>query len=405
MSSSLAWLDFSEQEQRRVLSVVDLFRDRDTVDELGVGVVRDSFSDMLFPGTSTLHSRGRYVLFIPWIYQAVERSASQRKDPWSHVRWTEIKLIDALLASEDSEGTIGTFARATLKVFPSTVYWAALTTWGIRRLPLSQDQYHRWLRAGEPPKRYRAVEDDHLEDNGSSAWHPSLPPAPSDFPARVSFRFEAHESKYFADRIAMTVPGTLLSLLVDQRVDVRNVEQPWDLGAVVKLPDQIAGQLEHAARFSLVINGAPLLYNLMLAEKSTRADRDALQDGFRARLADWAAEVAARGDELSRWDRAAFWDVVAEAGTRTPPPTRRFIERWFELAIDGEPAGITHSPAARRLVSDRERAVKRGRARLHSAQALALWGGDAGTGRLTFRWPYARRIVADTVAGLGDGDA
>jgi Family of unknown function (DUF6361) len=40
-------------------------------------VVRDTFSDLLFPGTSTLHSRGRYVLFIPWIYQAIERSPSR----------------------------------------------------------------------------------------------------------------------------------------------------------------------------------------------------------------------------------------------------------------------------------------------------------------------------------------
>jgi hypothetical protein len=74
MASSLAWLDFTEQEQRRVLGVVELFRERDTVDELGVGVVRDTFSDLLFPGTSTLHSRGRYLLFIPGIYQAIERS-------------------------------------------------------------------------------------------------------------------------------------------------------------------------------------------------------------------------------------------------------------------------------------------------------------------------------------------
>jgi hypothetical protein len=77
MASCLAWLDFSEQEQRRVLGVVELFRERDTVDELGVGVVRDTFSDLLFSGTSTLHSRGRYVLFIPWIYQAIERSPSR----------------------------------------------------------------------------------------------------------------------------------------------------------------------------------------------------------------------------------------------------------------------------------------------------------------------------------------
>ena len=69
-----------------MLGVVELFRDRDTVDELGVGVVRDTFSDLLFPGTSTLHSRGRYVLFIPWIYQAIERSPRSSADPWKNAR-------------------------------------------------------------------------------------------------------------------------------------------------------------------------------------------------------------------------------------------------------------------------------------------------------------------------------
>jgi hypothetical protein len=405
MASSLAWLDFSEQEQRQVLSIVELFRDRDTVDELGVGVVRDAFSDLLFPGTSTLHSRGRYVLFIPWIYQAIERSPSRRQDPWKYARLTEIRLIDALLDSEDGEGTIGAFARATLKMFPSTVYWAALAKWGILTLPSSQNQYHRWLRAGGHRRSPSASDEDHAPDSRSSAWHASLPPPPDGFPHDVSFRFGPHEGEYVAERIAMTVPGTLLALLIEERVDVAGAGGPWDLAAVVKLPGQMVDQLIHASRFSLVINGAPLLYNLMLSEKSARADRDELRQGFEDRLADWAGEVEARGSELAGWDRGALWDLVAEAGARTPPPTRRFIERWLELVVDGGPSGVAGNAAARTLISDRERAVKRGRARLHNAQALAMWGGDAGTGRMVYRWPYARRIVRDVVAGLGGGDA
>lgn len=48
------WLDYSERERRKMLEVVDLFREHDTRDELGVGSVRDAFADMLFPGTSTI---------------------------------------------------------------------------------------------------------------------------------------------------------------------------------------------------------------------------------------------------------------------------------------------------------------------------------------------------------------
>jgi hypothetical protein len=33
-----------------VLEAIDLFKERDTRDELGTGGIRDAFSDMLFPG-------------------------------------------------------------------------------------------------------------------------------------------------------------------------------------------------------------------------------------------------------------------------------------------------------------------------------------------------------------------
>jgi hypothetical protein len=203
----------------------------------------------------------------------------------------------------------------------------------------------------------------------------------------------------------MTVPGTLLALLIEERVDVADVKHPWDLPAFVRLPAEMTDQLAHSARFSLVINGAPLLYNLMLAEKSARADKNELRDGFEKRLADWAGEVEAWGHELTGWDRATLWEIVASARARTPPPTRRFIERWLGLVLDGDPRGVADNDAARRLISERERAVKRGRARLHNPQALAMWGGDAGTGRMEYRWPYAQRIVGDILAGLGGGDA
>lgn len=242
MSSSLAWLDFSEQEQRKVLSVVELFRDRDTVDELGVGVVRDTFSELLFPGTSTLHARGRYVLFIPWIYQVIERSPASCRDPWKHARLAEIRLIDSLVNSEDSEGTIGAYARATLKVFPSTVYWVALEKWGVRTFPFSQDQYHRWLRAGGHRRSQPTADEDGGGEASGSAWHASLPPPPEGFPRGVSFRFEPHESKYVAERIAMKVPGSLLALLVEERVDIRDIEAPWHLGASMKLPASLIEQ-------------------------------------------------------------------------------------------------------------------------------------------------------------------
>jgi hypothetical protein len=76
--SSFAWLDTSERDKRRALDVIDLFQQKETVDELGLGSVRDTIADILAPGTSTIQTRARYFFFIAWIYRNLERSRSCR---------------------------------------------------------------------------------------------------------------------------------------------------------------------------------------------------------------------------------------------------------------------------------------------------------------------------------------
>ena len=77
MTSLIAWLDASSEDQRRMREIVNLFSERESRDELGIGQVRDAISDSLWPGTSTLFTRARYFLFIPWCFRA---AAEARND-------------------------------------------------------------------------------------------------------------------------------------------------------------------------------------------------------------------------------------------------------------------------------------------------------------------------------------
>jgi hypothetical protein len=40
-------------------------------DEIGFLIIHQRYADYFFPGTSVLHTRLRYVLFVPWIYQTL----------------------------------------------------------------------------------------------------------------------------------------------------------------------------------------------------------------------------------------------------------------------------------------------------------------------------------------------
>ena len=102
MSSTLAWLDYSDHERRKALEVINLFHEDETRDELGIGSVRDAFADLLFPGTSTIQIRARYFLFVPWIYCALEKRRHPPSEVPRRVRREEVRLMNESAVSEDT---------------------------------------------------------------------------------------------------------------------------------------------------------------------------------------------------------------------------------------------------------------------------------------------------------------
>jgi len=142
VSPSLSWLDLTAADRDKVRRVLDLFSEQGTVDELGIGSLRDTISNALFPGTSVLHTRMRYVMFIPWIYRELE-SWGTGYDVAHHARELEIQLIDALAESDDTAGVIGIDAGANLARLASNAYWALLVHWGLFMPARPQSWYHR----------------------------------------------------------------------------------------------------------------------------------------------------------------------------------------------------------------------------------------------------------------------
>src|SRR5262245_12038574 len=145
MPSVFTWIDHSEAERRRMLDAIEMFRERGTRDELGLSTIRDGFSDLMFPGTGSLQRRARYFFFIPWMFQTLEAEGVKSADIAKRVKFFEVKLINALAGSSDTEGTIGIQKRGGLQRFPSSIYWNGLRRLGIRLCEGTQDRYYRTL--------------------------------------------------------------------------------------------------------------------------------------------------------------------------------------------------------------------------------------------------------------------
>ena len=70
--SKIAWLDYDGAAREKALQLLSAFQEKESVDELGLGTIRDALSDKMFPGTSTVMTRLRYMLFVPWIFKRLE---------------------------------------------------------------------------------------------------------------------------------------------------------------------------------------------------------------------------------------------------------------------------------------------------------------------------------------------
>ncbi|WP_264028574.1 DUF6361 family protein [Mycolicibacterium aichiense] len=393
MVSSFGWLDTDNEQRRKMLEVVDLFKEEGTVDELGIGSIRDAFADALFPGTSVLQTRLRYVLFIPWLMQEATKGNRTSNEMSARFRDNELQLIYALDQGEEKLGVIGNTARAKLKRMPSSMYWAAMGTWGIRNTDLSPNAYFRrqydyrrladrTARADDPEARDLLLNND---------LDPHLPAAPAGLLGKTSFELRPEEEQYLSDRISASKADSMLAWLI--RNEPGNLpDYVWQVDNVGEAPEQLQDLIDHARRFHTVIYGAAALYNLLLARKSHRDD---LVAEYEKAIENWRGEVHAT-NALDGWNRSDWWAKVQQCNPRLRQATKTFVNSWIDLTISD--IDLANDPTAIALINNRERQIKGGRARLINQAALDRWSGQSGLSRLDYRWSVARRHLRDLYA-------
>ncbi|WP_354699053.1 hypothetical protein DSM112329_04757 [Paraconexibacter sp. AEG42_29] len=402
-SSSFSWLDFDEPARQRMREIVELLREEGSIDELGLGRIRDAFSDRLFPGTSVLWRRARYLLFVTWIYESIEREGFRQNDAERAARALQRKLRDAILSSDDHTGLIG-LRRADPAAPPDVILWAALRQWGLRGAGAGTLRQYRSSLSRRPR---HAVEGD---PQIASVWNPQVPKAPREFPEDASFALTQPEARFLHDLVvsedadpdsdgddARRRDSMLADLLRVEDLD--DVNAPWQHQLSDSASDELREALWMSGCFSDTMHGATLLYARRLAE--LREDDEQLEAAD-AEIVGWAnrATDAGRLQELARWatDLPAFFAVV-ETRRRTSPAERAFVKNWSTLALR-DPTAVARSRDAVRLVEDREAHSKQGKARLTAPRDRDRGDGGAIPGPLTYRWGNALQLVKDIRTGL-----
>lgn len=390
MTSQFAWLDHDDTHRRRMLAVVELFKDDGTIDEIGIGSIRDTIADALFPGTSVLHTRARYLLFVPWLLDQVARSAHAPDRAPAELRRLEARLIHALLRAGETEGVIGRQAREKLRRMPSSAYWAATYRYGIRIWDTTIEGYFRTARAKAALRRL----EPEIDDRGSHAEHrlsgldPYMPESPADLLQTASFELRPVDAEFLTERLLATTSGSMFAWMLANS-STASGQWIWEHPDVGSFPPGLARVVDHGRRFHTVIHGAALVYNLLLAEKR---ESEELVERYRDAIDEWTQDVRS-SRPFDAWERSDFWELLRERNPRISQHTRRFVDGWLDLVEhEVDLAGNDH---ARRLIRNREIQLKGGRARVANQAALDVWRGASGLVRLDYRWNVAKRLLQD----------
>ena len=367
--SLLTWVDADRADAERVRRVMAALDTTEARDELGLGSIRDTVADILFPGTSTIQTHVRYMLFVPWMYTLVGDKAPEAQVD-REIRGLEGRLINALKKNPADQriGIIGLRVGENVQRLASEVYWGGLRAWGIIDFDRSRRDYHR-LRAT-------------LEQQ---PWDSDLPKIPDRFPDRARFKLRREDAEYLRDKISMLSGPERSYLHYVIEYGPAEASTPWSHPARSKGPAPIQRLIEHARIFSAVMFGAVLLYNVLLARMMRFKNIDAYESDFNG----WAkgkyegCEFVAK--DFENWDLSEFETIAKHRAHNIKPTTWTFVESWTKLAR-GKRTELLSNAKAKDLIVERERTLKPEYARLIHAEARKAWRGKSAYAPLDYRW-------------------
>jgi len=297
----IGFVDFSKEERNRVLATLKLLGTQTALDELGIGSIRDAYSDILFPGISTIQTRAKYFVIIPYLFE--EASKQKLSSGSKFNRWiieSEDKLVNTLLknSKSDENGIIGknaTRQKRTVKVKPSSIYWNGLRTFEILRSPgisLSAACNVAWFEAQKKNETETKIDGETFDDitagNGNMVLFSPIK-ANANFMKNATIELTIKEAEYLENQIlrASMSKNTLLSFLLKNKINCNNFYEI----TTIDLPDNIKDDYQRSKDFADFIIGAHIRYNIIF---SNYKDQE-MQNEFNQ----WRTEFITRKIDLS----------------------------------------------------------------------------------------------------------
>lgn len=401
----LGWIDYSRQERDTIKELLKILGEPSSVDELGVGIVRDSISDLLYPGTSVLHTRAKYYILIPELFKkAMKSGLTTMPEVRKLIDSDQDKIARALRRAIDEEtgtkasGIIGGRSDRAVKMKPARIYWNAMRTTEMLCHPnLSFDDACAAVASYNRKNQNTSIkyESDEAggdaEDaaiNGFSLFNAPCKQDIDDYIANPTLHLTKGEAMYLIEQFKrpLIMKNTLMEYCLKNKQSYAETAFS-DIEIQSNMPSILSYNIELAKEFADFIYGAYIVYNLLYFENggdnATEEQKQYLEDKY----SEWKQQTCGipHREEILKLVRNHEHYKAA---------LNKFLFD-FEKAVMANTSD-TCSDEEKRLIRDRERFCKKGKAKI---------GGNylyqpIHSSPMNYRHSTGQVIIEDILKGL-----
>ena len=287
----LGWVDFSKADREKVLDVINLLQEPGAVDEIGIGLIRDAFANYFFPGTSTVQTRAKYFLVVPYILQEAvsgkygnQVNAILQRIDNEEREYGQLLYQRCVDEGRDpiSDRIIGARRLPNRWVArkPSNIYWNGIRTYHIfEQNSMSIPDMVKLsviMRSQEKPgnlgnRRDDAEEgekDDSDAGRGDAIRFFDLPEQEnSEWRSHPDMKLTKEEAAFLRMKIERSVPDSLMVYILKHNINLDKYSSFEMLYADIKddVPEDLSRIMKLACDFNRLVYAARVRYNLILS--------------------------------------------------------------------------------------------------------------------------------------------
>ena len=274
----IGWIDFSKSDRDKVKSVLDLFSEPGVLDELGIALIRDGFSNLFFPGTTTIQTKAKYFLMIPYIFRDLESMSTTDPEKLK----TELNALEKNCASILKKNYVGTGIIGGdsinqpqwVKRPPSSIYWAGLRTYGIFKHNLSINEYIKEICSRNYKKRNLSKSGNYNDGFGDGQdvkgagdiqgldfWN--IRTYDKEWQEKLKMELTKEEGEFLKDQIIKSCPCSMFALILKYNCRcILDCNSFSDLGPMIQnFPEEIKTNFWLAYNFSNFNKVLEIIYN------------------------------------------------------------------------------------------------------------------------------------------------